>query len=63
MTSEEKRKKDLEAMKLSKAPKRVQPDPYNTHKTLFNPSNGDLYITITDKHGRIRRQVINLLGD
>ncbi len=50
-------------MKLSKAPKRVQPDPYNTHKTLFNPSNGDLYITITDKHGRIRRQVINLLGD
>ncbi len=50
-------------MKLLKTQKRVQPDPYNTHKTLFNPANGDLYITITDKHGRIRRQVINLLGE
>lgn len=50
-------------MKLSKVEKRVQPDPYTTDKTLFNPSNGDLYITITDKNGRIRRQVINLFGE
>lgn len=50
-------------MKLSKVVKRVQPDPFNTHRTLFNPSSGDLYITTTDKNGRIRRQVINLLGE
>jgi hypothetical protein len=62
MTSEEKRKKDLEAMKNSK-PKRVQPDPFITNRTLFNPESGDLYITITDKNGRISRKVINLLSD
>jgi hypothetical protein len=50
-------------MKNSKPKKRVQPDPFTTNRTLFNPESGDLYITITDKNGRIRRQVINLLSD
>jgi hypothetical protein len=49
-------------MKNSK-PKRAQPDPFATNKTLFNPESGDLYITTTDKNGRIRRRVINLLSD
>lgn len=63
MTSEEKRKRDLEAMRNLEQKKRVQPDPLATNKTMFNPSTGDLYITTTDKNGRIRRQVINLLSD
>ncbi len=50
-------------MKNSEPKKRVQPDPLTTNKKMFNPSTGDLYITITDKNGRIRRQVINLLSD
>jgi len=50
-------------MKNSQPKKRVQPDPFTTNRTLFNPESGDLYITITDKNGRIRRQVINLLSD
>ena len=63
MTSEEKRKQNLEAMKNSQPKKRVQPDPFTTNRTLFNPESGDLYITITDKNGRISRKVINLLSD
>ena len=47
--------------KLSKA--RTQPDPYSTHKRLYNPSTGDLYISVTDKNGNVRRQVVNLMGD
>lgn len=64
MTSKDKIKKDLEQLKSIEAKnKKVQPDPYNTHKTLYNPASGDLYISITDKNGVVRRKVINLLGD
>lgn len=60
---EDKQKKELEKLDKELTTKREQPDPYATHKKLYNPSTGDLYITITDKNGMIRRQVINLMGE
>lgn len=41
---------------------RVQPDPFATHRKLYNPSTGDLYITTTNEKGVVRRSVINLLS-
>lgn len=64
MISKDKLKKELEQLKSKDTKsKKVQPDPYNTHKTLYNPANGDLYISVTDKNGNVRRKVINLLAD
>lgn len=56
-------KEELDKINQQIKEKRYQPDPYSTHKTLYNPSNGDLYISVTDKNGNIRRKVVNLLGD
>lgn len=56
-------KEELDKLDKELTKKREQPDPYTTHKRLYNPSTGDLYITVTDKNGAIRRQVINLFGD
>lgn len=56
-------KEELEKLDKELTKKREQPDPYTTHKKLYNPSTGDLYITVTDKNGVIRRQVINLMGE
>lgn len=60
---EDKNKKELDKINQQISKKREQPDPYKTHKTLYNPSTGDLYISVTDKNGNVRRQVVNLLGD
>jgi hypothetical protein len=60
---EEQNEKELDKLNTQLSKKREQPDPYNTNKKLYNPSTGDLYITITDKNGNTRRQVINLMGD
>ncbi len=38
-------------------------DPYSTNRTLYNPASGDLYVTITDSNGNVRRKVFNLLSD
>lgn len=50
-------------MKSLKKEVKKQADPFQTNKTLYNPTTGDLYITITDKNGNVRRNVINLLND
>jgi translation elongation factor EF-G len=62
MELEPKQKKDLE--KISKGlASRTQPDPYVDRRTLYNPATGDLYISVSDINGNIRRKVINLLGE
>lgn len=62
MELEPKQKKDLEKIKKGLA-SRAQPDPYSDRRTLYNPMNGDLYISVSDVNGNIRRKVINLLGE
>ena len=60
---EDKNKEELDKINKQISKKREQPDPYTTNKKLYNPSTGDLYITVTDKNGNTRRQVINLMGE
>lgn len=60
---EEENKKELEKINKQIKEKRQQPDPYKSHKRLYNPSTGDLYVSVTDSNGNIRRKVVNLLGD
>lgn len=55
-------KKDLEKIKTGLVSK-SQPDPYSDRRTLYNPATGDLYISVSDVNGNIRRKVINLLGE
>lgn len=61
--TEKEQKDELEKLNKQISKKREQPDPYSTHKRLYNPSTGDLYISVTDKNGNVRRQVINLMGE
>ena len=62
MELEPKQKSDLE--KISKGlASRIQPDPYVDRRTLYNPATGDLYVSVSDINGNIRRKVINLLGE
>lgn len=56
MTKEEKLKQQREELKEELS------NPMGSNKKLYNPSTGDLYITTTDKQGRTRRSVINLLS-
>jgi hypothetical protein len=63
MDLEKKQLEDLEKIDKGLVDKRIQPDPYTTTKTLYNPSTGDLYVSVADKNGNIRRKVINLLGE
>lgn len=60
---DKKTKEQLDKINKEISKKREQPDPYATHKKLYNPSTGDLYISVTDKNGNVRRQVVNLMGD
>lgn len=61
--TEKEQKDELEKLNKQISTKREQPDPYATHKKLYNPSTGDMYISVTDKNGNVRRQVINLMGE
>jgi hypothetical protein len=63
MDLEKKQLEDLEKIQKGLATKRNQLDPYSTQKTLYNPSTGDLYVSVVDKNGNIRRKIINLLGE
>jgi len=63
MEEPNKNKEELDKINKEISKKREQPNPYNTNKTLYNPSTGDLYISVTDKNGNVRRQVVNLLGE
>lgn len=54
---------ELEKLHLINLETKKQPDPYQSNKTLYNPTTGDLYITSIDDTGRVRRNVINLLSD
>ena len=56
MTQEEKLKQQREELKQELS------NPIMSNRKLYNPSTGDLYITTTDKNGKIRRSVINLLS-
>lgn len=56
MTKEEKLKQQREELKEELS------NPMGSNRKLYNPSTGDLYITTTDKNGKIRRSVINLLS-
>lgn len=38
-------------------------DPFETERTLYNPVSGDLYISVTDKEGRVSRRTFNLLSN
>lgn len=38
-------------------------NPFETERTLYNPVNGDLYISVTDKEGRVSRRIFNLLNN
>ena len=62
MEIEPRQKSDLEKIKKGLVSK-SQPDPYSDRRTLYNPSTGDLYISVSDVNGNIRRKVINLLGE
>lgn len=62
MELEPNQKNDLEKIKRGLASK-TQPDPYSDRRTLYNPATGDLYISVSDVNGNIRRKVINLLGE
>ena len=55
----EKLNNELASQSLQYEPK----DPYSTDRTLYNPTTGDLYVTIREKNGKIRRTVVNLMGD
>jgi hypothetical protein len=66
MNFEQKQKEELEKLEnaLTSQSLHYDPkDPYSTDKTLYNPTTGDLYVTIREKNGRIRRTVVNLMGD
>jgi len=56
MTKEEKIKQQREELKQELS------DPIRSNKRLYNPQTGDLYITTTDKNGRVRRSIVNLLS-
>jgi hypothetical protein len=63
MELEKKQLEDLKKIEDGVVERKFQPDPYLTNRTLYNPTNGDLYITVSDKNGNIRRKIINLLGE
>jgi len=66
MNFEQKQKEELERLENALASQSLHydiKDPYSTDRTLYNPTNGDLYVTIIDKNGRARRTVVNLMGD
>lgn len=63
MRKDEKIKLQQELQNKERKEKVKQPDPYTTNRTLYNPTTGDLYITISDENGNVRRNVINLLSD
>jgi hypothetical protein len=54
---------DLKKIEDGIVERKSQLDPYLTTRTLYNPTNGDLYVSVSDKNGNIRRKVINLLGE
>ena len=66
MNFDQKQREELEKLNNSLASQSLQydvKDPYSTDRTLYNPTTGDLYITIREKNGKIRRTVVNLMGD
>ena len=66
MNFDETQKKELEKLDTALASQSLQydpKDPYSTDRTLYNPTNGDLYITVRQANGKIRRTVVNLIGD
>jgi hypothetical protein len=63
MDLEKKQLEDLKKIEDGIVERKSQPDPYTSNRTLYNPTNGDLYVSVSDKNGNIRRKVINLLGE
>ena len=66
MNFDQKQIEELEKLNNALASQSLQydpNDPYSTDRTLYNPTNGDLYVTIREKNGRIRRTVVNLMGE
>jgi hypothetical protein len=66
MNFESKQKEELEKLTNALASQSLQydpKDPYSTDKTLYNPTTGDLYVSIREKSGRVKRTVVNLMGD
>jgi hypothetical protein len=64
MDLDQKQKEELERLEKEIQEKKFdRKDPYSTHRTLYNPQNGDMYITVTDSNGNVKRKVFNLLGD
>lgn len=64
MTFDEKQNEELNKLQNALVSQSFdRKDPYSTNRTLYNPTNGDLYVTITDINGNTRRQVFNLLSD
>lgn len=66
MNFDQKQREELEKLNNALASQSLQydvRDPYSTDRTLYNPTTGDLYVTIREKNGRIRRTVVNLMGE
>lgn len=66
MNFDQKQIEELEKLNNTLASQSLQyepKDPYSTDRTLYNPTTGDLYVTIREKNGKIRRTVVNLMGD
>ena len=66
MNFDQKQREELEKLNNELASQSLQyepKDPYSTDRTLYNPTTGDLYVTIREKNGKIRRTVVNLIGD
>jgi hypothetical protein len=66
MNFDQKQREELEKLNNALASQSLQydpKDPYSTDRTLYNPTTGDLYVTIREKNGRIRRTVVNLMGE
>lgn len=63
MELEDTQRQDLEKINKGLVERKHQPDPYVDKRTLYNPATGDLYISVSDINGNVRRKVINLLGE
>ena len=66
MNFDQKQIEELEKLNNTLASQSLQyepKDPYSTDRTLYNPTKGDLFVTIKEKNGKIRRTVVNLMGD
>jgi hypothetical protein len=64
MELDPKQKEELEKLEKGIQEKKFdRKDPYSTNRTLYNPQNGDMYVTVTDSNGNIKRKVFNLFGE